>query len=99
MERLFYFVIFGFKVETDVGSNENYVLIWIFEMHFVLLLFEGSDLVQFCSFFLEQGSTEDSNGCHDMAYSVLSFLGITLETDFEVDEGTAREWLFTMRCV
>ena len=35
----------------------------------------------------------------DIDVSVLSFLGFTLETDVDVDEGTARDWLFTTRCL
>ena len=46
-------------------------------------------------------STDDSDGCHDIDFSALSFLrvGFTLETDVEVNEGSARDWLFTTRCM
>ena len=44
-------------------------------------------------------STEDSNGCHNIDSSVLSFLWFTLESDVEVDGGSAREGLFTTRCL
>ena len=78
MERLFYFVIFGFKVETDVGSNENYVLIWIFEMHFVLRALKIQIWYSSIHFFFCDVLIKDSNGYHDIDPSVLSFLGFAL---------------------
>ena len=49
-------------------------------------------------FLFSKVSTEDSYGCHDIDSSLLSFLRFNLETDVEVDEGSAasaRNWLFT----
>ena len=68
-------------------------------MHFVLCvlmvqIWSSSDHL-FCS----KLSTDDSYGRHDIDFSVLSFFRFTLETDVEVDEGSARNWLFTTHCL
>ena len=67
------FVLFKFKVGTDVGINESSVPIRIFGMHFVLRALKVQIWCSSIHFFFSKVSMQDSNGCYDIDSSVLSF--------------------------
>ena len=62
-------------------------------MHFVLRALNVQIWCNSIHFFFSKVWTDDSDGCHDIYFSVLSFLWLTLETDVEFDEGCAQDWL------
>ena len=95
---VFILLFVGFKVETDVEINKRSVPIQIFGNQFVVCNLKVQIWCSFIHFFFSKFSTGDSDGCHDIDFYVLSFLGFTLETDVEVDE-SALDWLFTTSCL
>ena len=98
---VFILLLVWFKTETDVGiilleqfmfcSDPDFRNAFC-ALHLVLIWFRS---IFSC---LSTVSTDDACGCHDLNFSVLSFLWFTLETDLQVDEGSARDWFFTTRC-
>ena len=69
-------------------------------MNFVLCALKVQTWCSSIQFFHSKGLVDDSYGCPDIDFSVLSesFLGFTLGKDVKVNEGSARDWLFTTRC-